>query len=45
MTGGEFALANLYPADAVKAMQYRGDLAVHLRDVPDGGQIELKVVE
>jgi hypothetical protein len=45
VTGGEFALQNLYAADAMKAMQFRGDVARQLRDVPDGGQIEIKVVE
>jgi hypothetical protein len=44
-TGGAFDLANLYAADAVKGMQFRGDLARQLRDLPEGAQIELKVVE
>jgi hypothetical protein len=45
VTGGEFALANLYAADAVKGMQFRGDLALQIRDLPDGAQIEFKIVE
>jgi hypothetical protein len=43
--GGEFACDNLYVADAVKAMRYRGSVAVQIRDLPDGTPITLKVVE
>ena len=42
--GGEFAVENLHVLDAVKGMRWRGDLAVQIRDLPDGATIELKVV-
>lgn len=45
VTGGVFELTNLYAADAVKGMQFRGDLACQLRDLPDGAQLELKVID
>jgi hypothetical protein len=42
--GGEFAVDNLHSIQAVKGMRWRGDLAVQIRDLPDGASIELKVV-
>jgi hypothetical protein len=42
--GGEFNVDNLHELDAVKGMRWRGDLAVQIRDLPDGASIELKVV-
>ncbi len=41
--GGDYHLHNLYEADAVKAMRWHGNLAVQLRDVPDGGSVTLAV--
>jgi hypothetical protein len=41
--GGDFALENLYVADPVEAMRFRGALAQHLRGLPDGAAIQLKV--
>jgi hypothetical protein len=38
--GGAFALENLYAADVVKGMQFRGEVAVQLRDLPDGTEVE-----
>lgn len=43
--GGEFSPANLRAIEAVKGMRFRGDLAVQIRDLPDGAQIDLKVIE
>jgi hypothetical protein len=43
--GGAFELTNLYAADAVKGMQFRGDFAIQIRDVPEGEQLGLEVVE
>jgi len=45
VAGGEFALSNLYAADAVEAMRFRGDLAQQIRNLPDGAKIELKITE
>ena len=42
--GGEFNVDNLHELDAVKGMRWRGDLAIQIRDLPDGASIELKVV-
>jgi hypothetical protein len=43
--GGEYAIDNLYEADAVKGMLYRGSVAVQIRDLPDGTPITLKLVD
>jgi hypothetical protein len=45
VAGGEFSIENLYLLDSVKAMQSRANLAVQIKDVPDGQAIRLKVVE
>lgn len=45
VAGGKFEIENLYALDAVKGMRFRADLAIQLRDVPDGAQIEFKIVE
>jgi hypothetical protein len=42
--GGEYAVENLYSLEAVKGMKSRGNLARQIRDVPDGGKIEFKVI-
>ena len=43
--GGEYSLGNLRLADAVSGMRARGNLARQIRDLPDGAQIEFKVVD
>ena len=45
VAGGEFALENLYAAHAVKAMRARAALALQVRDLPDGSEINFEVVE
>lgn len=45
VVGGEFSLDNLYLLDAVKAMQLRGSLATQLRDLPNGAELKLEIVE
>lgn len=45
VAGGEFALANLYLADAVDGMKFRADIANQIRDLPDGTQIKFNVVD
>ena len=42
--GGECSIDNLYDADAVLAMLYRGDLAEQMRDLPDGTKVTLRVI-
>ena len=39
MLGGDFDVANLFALDAVKAMHYHGDIAIRIRDVPNGTKI------
>jgi hypothetical protein len=42
--GGEFAESNLYQADAIEGMRVRAELAVQIRDLPEGAQITYRVV-
>jgi len=42
--GGEFAINNLFAGDAVKGMRMRGDVALQLRDHPDGSTVVYRVV-
>ena len=37
--GGEFTINNLFAADAVEGMRWRGDVAVQIRDLPNGTTI------
>lgn len=41
--GGEFTLDNLHLIDAVEGMRLRADLAVQIKDLPDGAQIRFSV--
>lgn len=43
--GGEFSSSNLHLLDGVKAMRFYGDIAVQIRDVPDGSSVRLRVVD
>jgi hypothetical protein len=43
--GGQYDLANLASLDAVKGMRFRGDLAVQIRDLPDGASIVFDIVD
>ena len=43
--GGEYVVENLYAGRAVDGMRVRAHLATQLVDLPDGAQIEYKVVE
>jgi hypothetical protein len=42
--GGKYEADNLFALDAVKAMRYRADIWKQVRDLPDGTQIQLKVL-
>ncbi len=43
--GGAFSVDNLRAIEATKGMRYRGDIAVQIRDLPDGTSVNLRVVE
>lgn len=43
--GGEYKVENLYALSSVSAMKTRGNLAVQIKDLPDGAQIEFRVIE
>lgn len=45
VTGGEYEVENLYSANAVEGMKVRGDLAVQIRDLPDGTKIRYRLVD
>lgn len=41
--GGEYDVQNLFALDAVKAMRYHADLALRIRDVPNGTKITFEI--
>ncbi len=41
--GGEFTLDNLHLVDAVEGMRLRADLALQIKDLPDGAQVRFSV--
>ncbi len=43
--GGEFETRNLYPGRDFEAMRVRGAIALQIRDLPNGAQIELDIVD
>jgi hypothetical protein len=43
--GGAYDVENLYAADALQGMMFRADIWRQIRDLPDGSQIELKVIK
>jgi hypothetical protein len=43
--GGEYAINNLYALDATVSMRFRGELAVQIRDLPDGTTVTFTKVE
>lgn len=43
--GGAYEIKNLYEADAIELMRYRGDLAVQLKNCPDGSTVSIKIVD
>lgn len=45
VTGGEFSTGNLLALESVKAMQLRANLAIQIRDLPDGASITWKVTD
>jgi hypothetical protein len=43
--GGEYSLSNVYALDAVTSMRLRGDIAIQIREHPDGTVVSYTVVE
>ncbi len=43
--GGDHVVENLHPLPAVQGMQLRTELAVRLRDLPDGTRVRYRVVD
>ncbi|MFD1731304.1 hypothetical protein ACFSC4_09890 [Deinococcus malanensis] len=42
--GGKYEVDNLRAVDTVESLRVRGDVARQLRDLPDGTEIELRVL-
>ncbi|WP_407538218.1 SMI1/KNR4 family protein [Deinococcus radiomollis] len=42
--GGKFEAANLHCFENVKAMHYRAELFIQMRDTPDNTQVKLKII-
>lgn len=42
ITGGDYAVENLAAIDSLQGMRFRGDLAVQVKDLPDGTKIRYK---
>jgi hypothetical protein len=43
--GGDFSVGNLVLMESVKAMRLRASLALQIRNLPDGAQVEYRVVD
>lgn len=43
--GGEYDLENLHALDAVRGMRLRGELAIQIRDLPDGASVAYEVTD
>jgi len=43
--GGEYAISNIKTAPLVELVRFSGDLGRQIADLPDGAQIEIKVVD
>lgn len=43
--GGEYSAENLYVLDAAESMRYRAEIAVQIRDLPEGASVIVKVIE
>jgi hypothetical protein len=41
--GGEYKIENLWAGDAVKGMLFKAEIALKIKDLPDGAQIQLKI--
>ena len=45
VAGGEYAIENLHPMNAVAGMRFRGSIAFQIKDLPEGAKIKLKIVD
>ncbi len=43
--GGEYAVSNIKTAPLLKMIRFSGDVANQIKELPDGAQIKLKVVD
>lgn len=43
--GGSYTIDNLFALDAVKGMRFRGELALLIRDLPDGTRIRFNIID
>ena len=43
--GGKFEIDNLYAVEAFEGMKFRADIWRQTKDLPDGSEIELRIVE
>jgi hypothetical protein len=45
IAGGKYEAENLFAVDAVEAMRFRGDIALQIKDLPDGAKIRIRIVD
>jgi hypothetical protein len=43
--GGEYAIDNVRQLDHIEQLRFSGDLAREIKDLPDGAQVKLKIVD
>jgi hypothetical protein len=43
--GGEYIISNIKTAPLIELIRFSGDLANQIKDLPDGAQIQLKVID
>jgi len=43
--GGEYAISNIKTVPLIELIRFSGDLANQIKDLPDGAQVQLKVVD
>lgn len=43
--GGEFVLENLHLVDAVSGMKFRADIAIQIKDLPDGDHVQINIID
>jgi hypothetical protein len=43
--GGDYSMSNLIVMDAARGMRFRAELAVQIRDLPDGTPVTFKIVD
>lgn len=43
--GGDYTLENIYPSNRVSSMRFRADVAVQIRDLPDGTPVTIQITD